>query len=215
VDRSNAVAAFIALVLLASLATMTVAMPPHEGASGLSDGCRRCHVNGTSSTEAGSSLAIEGVPHQYLPGHEYSVRVELERGAGPRPYYDVVHAFQLGVRGGTLAIVNGSFVAIDDAEVGSRGASEATSWTVVWTAPEAGDVHFYAAAVIGDGDGTEEGDVRLEATALSYGPIEEHQDTPGPMEGRLYLVVIAALATVLVIALFVLTHHRPPPRELD
>ena len=207
--------ATLALLLLASLSTLTSAMPPQEGASGLTDGCRRCHVNGTASSETGSSLSIEGVPHQYRPGHRYNVHVELERGVGPRPYYDVLHAFQLGVKGGSLSVANSSFVIIEDDEVGSRGASEATSWTVVWTAPEEGDAHFFASAVIGDGDGTEEGDVRLEAKAISYGPLGEHQDTPGPLEGRLYIVVIAALVTLVVVALFVLTHHRPPPRERD
>jgi hypothetical protein len=156
------------------------------------------------------------VPERYEPGRKYNVHVELDRGVGPRPSYKVLHAFQLGVRGGTLSILNGSFSAIDETEVASRGASAATSWTVVWTAPMYGDVHFFAEAVVANGDGTEEGDVRLEARALSYGPLDvEPTDPPGPLEGRGYLVYLALLASLVVAVLLLMTHHRPPPREFD
>ncbi len=215
-DRRALATATVLLILLASLTTLAAAMPPQEGASGLSDSCQRCHVNGTSSSEAGASLAIEGVPERYEPGKEYRVRVVLDRGRGPVPSFAILHAFQLGVRGGTLQIVNASFVAIDGREVGSRGASEATEWTVVWTAPAEGDAHFFAEAVVADGDGTPEGDVRLEARALSYGPLDVlPSDPPGVFEGRTLLALAAAMLTILVILLLVLTHLRPPPRELD
>jgi len=202
--------------LTATVMVPSTAMPPQEGASGLSDSCQRCHVNGTSSSEAGASLVIEGVPHRYEPGKLYNVHVELDRGVGPRPHYAISHAFQLGVRGGTLQAVNGSFVAIDDGEVASRGASTSTSWTVVWTAPHDGDVHFFAEAVVADGDGTEEGDVRLEARALSYGPLDVPPEEPlGPFEGRAHVVLLAALVSVLVAVMLLFTHRRPPPRERD
>jgi hypothetical protein len=216
VSRPPIAASCLLVLILAAALTPVVAMPPQPGASGLSDSCQRCHVNGTSSSEAGASLAITGVPGSYEPGRMYNVRVELERGTGPRPYYAVAHAFQLGVKGGTLSILNGSFVVIDDAEVGSRGASTATSWTVVWTAPQYGDVHFFAEAVVADGDGTEEGDVRLEARAISYGPLDvPPDDQPGPLEGRGYLLYLALLTVLVVAALLLMTHHRPPPRKMD
>jgi len=195
---------------------MANAMPPQEGASGLTDSCQRCHVNGTTSTEAGASLTIEGVPERYEVGKMYNVHVELDRGVGPRPHYAILHAFQLGVKGGTLEILNGSFVIIDEAEVGSRGASPATSWTVVWTAPHDGDAHFFAQAVVANGDGTEEGDVRLEARALSHGPLDvPPEDPPGPFEGRVQVALAIGLLVVLVVVLLLFTHLRPPPRELD
>ncbi len=204
------------LCLLASLTTLVSAMPPQPGASGLDDSCQRCHVNGTSSTEAGASLSIDGVPERYEPGKKYNVHIELERGVGPRPHYAILHAFQVGVRGGTLNIINGSFVIIDEFEVASRGASAVTSWTVVWTAPHEGDAHFFAEAVVADGDGTEEGDVRLEARALSYGPLDvPPEEEPGPFGGRGELVLLAILISVLVAVLLLFTHLRPPPRELD
>ena len=124
-NRLRAAGLFLALIALAVCPSM--AMPPQPGASGLSDSCQRCHVNGTSSTEAGSSLAIEGVPGSYEPGKMYNVRVELDRGAGPRPHFDILHAFQLGVKGGSLQISNGSFVIIDEAEGASGGAPSDTS----------------------------------------------------------------------------------------
>jgi hypothetical protein len=209
------------MVMVVSLSVATVvmtssAMPPQPGASGLADSCQRCHVNCTSSSEAGASLTFEGVPHRYEPGNLYNVRVVLDRGRGPFPSFDILHAFQLGVKGGTLEAVNASFVTIDESEVGSRGASEATEWTVVWTAPAEGDAHFFAEAVVADGDGTPEGDVRLEARALSYGPLDVlPSDPPGVFEGRAVLALAAAMLTILVILLLVLTHLRPPPRELD
>ncbi|MCK5413839.1 MAG: hypothetical protein KAJ35_00500, partial [Thermoplasmata archaeon] len=107
-------------------------------------------------------------------------------------------------------------VIIDEFEVASRGASAVTSWTVVWTAPHEGDAHFFAEAVVADGDGTEEGDVRLEARALSYGPLDvPPEEEPGPFGGRGELVLLAILISVLVAALLLFTHLRLPPRELD
>ncbi len=215
-SRNHLAAAAILVLLVVATMMPGSAMPPQEGASGLSDSCQRCHVNGTSSSEAGASLAIEGVPHRYDPGSNYNIHIELDRGTGPRPHYEILHAFQLGVRGGTLGILNGSFVIIDDYEVAFRDASAATSWTVVWTAPRYGDVHFFAEAVVADGDGTAEGDVRLEARALSYGPLNvPPDDPPGPLEGRGYLVYLALLASLVVAVLLLMTHHRAPPRKLD
>ncbi|NIS13414.1 MAG: hypothetical protein GWN18_15240 [Thermoplasmata archaeon] len=204
------------MLVMAMAFAPSTAMPPQPGASGLSDSCQRCHVNGTPSSEAGASLSIEDVPHRYDPGRKYNIVVELDRGQGPRPHFDILHAFQLGVDGGTLEILNGSFVIISETEVASRGASTATSWQVVWTAPPEGDAHFFAEAVVADGDGTEEGDVRLEAQALSYGPLDVlPEEPPGPFDGTLYIVVLAILASVVVAAALLLTHHREPPREMD
>jgi hypothetical protein len=156
------------------------------------------------------------VPERYEPGKKYNVHIELDRGVGPRPHYAILHAFQVGVRGGTLDIINGSFVIIDEFEVASRGASAVTSWTVVWTAPHEGDAHFFAEAVVADGDGTEEGDVRLEARALSYGPLDvPSEEEPGPFGGRGEVVLLALLISALVAVLLLFTHLRPPPRELD
>ena len=215
-DRSLPTLALILLLVVAVALPGLSAMPPQPGASGLTEGCRRCHVNATSSGEAGSSITIVGVPERYEPGREYLLTVELERGAGPRPSYAILHAFQLGVTGGTLEVSGVVMVTIDDREVGSQGASNATSWTATWTAPEEGDVHFYVAGVIGDGDGTEEGDVRVEAQRVSYGPLDvPHDDPPGPLEGRLEYVVLAALIVTLVAVILIFTHQRPPPREMD
>ena len=213
-SRPTAVALVFALLVVALGPSM--ALPPQPGASGLSDSCQRCHVNGTSSSAAGASLTIEGVPHTYEPGKKYNVRVELDRGQGPRPHFDILHAFQLGVKGGTLQIANGSFVIIDEAEVASRGTSTATSWQVVWTAPDNGDAYFYAEAVVADADGSADGDVCLEARALSYGPLDVlPEEPPGPLEGRYHLILLAVMVVVIVIAIIMLTHHRPPPRALD
>jgi hypothetical protein len=216
VDRRLLATALVSLIVLASLTMVTSAMPPQPGASGLSDSCQRCHVNGTSSTEAGASMIIEGVPHRYEPGKKYNVHVELDRGVGPRPHYAILHGFQLGVLGGTLTILNSSFVIIDETEIASRGASPATSWTAVWTAPDDGDAHFFAEAVVADGDGTEEGDVRLEARALSYGPLDvPPSEEPGVFWGRGLLVVLVLVLIALVSLILLTTHLRPPPREMD
>jgi hypothetical protein len=216
VDRHRTAALAMTFVLAALALSSATAMPPQPGASGLTDSCQRCHVNGTSSGEAGAFLTLVGVPERYEPGHEYLILVELERGDGPRPHFDILHSFQLGVTAGSLTSANGTLVVIDVREVGSRYATDATLWSVGWTAPLDGDVAFFAEGVVADGDGTEEGDVCLEAWAKSWGPLDvPPEEEVGPYGGRAQFVLLAGLVAVLAGAVLLLTHRKPPLKPED
>ncbi len=194
-------------------------MPPQEGASGLNGSCRSCHTpsedyNGVS---VGASVTIEGVPHQYVPERSYTITVTIERGLGPQPSFEILHAFQLGVTEGTLEVADISTIQISDQEVGSRGASDAESWSVVWTAPlSKGDVAFSAEGVVGNGDGTEEGDVRLSTDVLSFAPLDVHPDESPLPWSNIWIIILSVIGVAGVVGYLIVFTHRPsPPRTSD
>ena len=207
------------MLLLTILSIPALAMPPQEGASGLDGSCRRCHTpsedyNGFS---VGASISIEGVPHQYVPETRYTITVTIDRGLGPQPSFEILHAFQLGVTGGTLVVTNASTVQVSDQEVGSQGASETSTWPVVWTSPQSkDDVAFRAEGVVGNGDGTEEGDVRLSTDVLSFAPLDVHpSESPLPWS-NVWIIVLSVVGVAGVVGyLIVFTHRPPPPRTFD
>ena len=148
----------------------------HIEDSGGGDSCQRCHV-GDSGPAVGASLSITGEPEMYEPGRRYTITVELERGLGPQPHFDVLHAFRLSVTDGALETSDPDLVVDDLGVVGSRVATDRTRWAVVWTAPDSHEeVVFSAEAVMADGDGTEEGDVTMEALARSSAPLDVPPD---------------------------------------
>jgi hypothetical protein len=207
------------LLLAVALSVTAVAMPPQEGASGLDGSCRSCHTpsedyNGIS---VGASITITGVPLQYVPERRYNITVTIDRGLGPQPSYDVLNAFQLGVTGGTLATADSGTVHISNQEVGSWGASEASSWSVIWTAPHSkDDVAFMAEGVVANGDGTEEGDVRLSTDALSYAALDVHPDESPLPWSNIWIIILSVIGVAGVFGyLIVFTHRPPPPRSVD
>lgn len=172
---------------------------------------------GESGTTVGASLVIEGVPEMFVPGHAYNLFVVLDRGAGPPFQQDILHAFQLAASNGELAVVDAATMDLGPLEVGSRGASEATEWRVVWTAPYSrDDVTFWATAVVADGDGTEEGDVTVEAQVLSFAPLDvPHEDPPGPSPWTWIVITAAVVALIAIGYVLAFTHRHPPPPEFD
>ncbi len=194
-------------------------MPPQEGASGLNGSCRSCHTpsEGYNGVSVGASVTIEGIPHQYVPERSYTITVTIDRGLGPQPSFEILHAFQLGVTGGTLEVVNSSTVQVSDREVGSRGASDAESWSVVWTAPRSKeDVAFRVEGVVGNGDGTEEGDVRLSTDGLSFAPLDVHPDESPLPWSNIWIIILSVIGVAGVVGyLIVFSHRPPPPRTLD
>lgn len=189
-------------------------MPPQEGASGLNGSCRSCHTpsedyNGVS---VGASVTIEGIPRQFEPGHKYNITVVIDRGKGPQPSYDILHAFQLGVTDGILEVTDLSTIQVSDQEVGSRGASDAESWSVVWTAPlSKDDVAFRAEGVVGNGDGTEEGDVRLSTDVLSFAPLDVHPDESPLPWSNIWIIILSVIGVAGVVGYLIVFTHRPPP----
>jgi hypothetical protein len=210
--RAGVITTVIILAML--VATVAAAMPPQPGASGIVRSCRSCHTpnddyNGVS---VGASITIEGVPESFVHGRAYTITVVIERGLGPQPSYDILHAFQLGVTNGTLDIANASCIQIGEREVGSQGASEVDRWSVKWTAPTSYDnVAFKAEGVVANGDGTEADDVRLSTTVTSFAPLNVHPDEsldPWPYWWAAILTVIAVTAIAGYVIIFT---HRPPP----
>jgi hypothetical protein len=153
----------------------------------------------------------------YEPRKEYTLLVVLERGSGPQPYLQVLHGFQLGVSDGSLRVVDPGTLALSATEVGSRGTTSATEWTVAWTAPETDpDVEFWAEAIVADGDGSEDGDVYVRAFETSYGPLDvPHEDEPGPWYLREMVVVVAVSALIIGGFAIAFTRLRKPPRLED
>jgi hypothetical protein len=222
--RTRALLSLIALALAASAMAplpgashLAVAQPPQEGTIGVNATCQDCHV-GPSHLETGSSMAIGGVPETFDPGHKYTITVTLVRGRGPQPIWDIVHGFQLHASRGHLDITDtAGMVSRGSLDVASAGAVEATSWTMVWTAPEdEEDVDFFAEAVVGDGDGTADGDVAMEADAHSYGPLSvPPEDEPGPWAGRWPVIAVVGASAILAGYALAFTYRRPPPTEED
>ena len=218
--REGGVITLVALVLVASALALapgtsleSAAMPPQPGASGINGTCQDCHT-GPDHVSTGSSLSIEGVPEMFEPGHAYTLTVVLVRGPGPQPAWDILHAFQLSAGRGHLdATGRADLVSIAANEVASAGAVEATRWSVVWTAPEDDDdVDFFAEAVIGDGDGTAEGDVTMEADGHSYGPLSVGpEDEVGPWAGMWVVIVLGGSVVLFAGYALAFTHRRPPP----
>jgi hypothetical protein len=172
---------------------------------------------GESGTTGGGSLTIDGIPEQFVPRREYTIRVVLERGRGPEPYYGFLHGFQLSVDGGTFRLSDANTSLVTDHEVGSNGAMEATEWSMVWVAPETDeDVDFFAEAVVGDADGTEEGDQYVRAWATSYGPLRvPPEDEDRPWDWTYAVVAIVIVALILTGYALAFTNIREPPRERD
>ncbi len=205
----------LTIIILAMLvATVTTAMPPQPGASGIDGSCRSCHTpnddyNGVS---VGASITIEGIPGTFVHGRKYTITVVIERGLGPQPSFDILHAFQLGVTNGTLAIANASCIQVGEREVGSQGASEVDRWSVKWTAPFSYEnVAFTAEGVVGNGDGTEAGDVRLSTKTISFAPLDVPPDESLDPWPYWWAAILTVVAVTGIVGYVIINTHRPPP----
>ncbi len=204
----------IIIILAMLVATVSTAMPPQPGASGIDGSCRSCHTpnddyNGVS---VGASITIEGIPGTFVPGREYTITVVIERGLGPQPSFDILHAFQLGVTNGTLDIANASCIQVGEREVGSQGASDTDRWSVKWTAPFSYEnVAFTAEGVVGNGDGTEAGDVRLSTTTISFAPLDVPPDESLDPWPYWWAAILTVVAVTGIVGYVIVNTHRPPP----
>jgi len=219
------VPAIVGLALLAattaSLAldggTASAACPLPPGATGANGTCLDCHDDWGSAPRDGG-LRIEGVPERFEAGHSYSLVVVLERGTGPWPFTALAYAFELRVSGGALAPVDIATTASrGPLEVASATVSDVTRWEVVWTAPGGyEDARFYAGAVVGDGDGTDAGDIPYMAWARSWAPLDvPDEEGPGPVPGTA-AILLAVVAAIIVVGYLLAFPRTPPPRpELE
>jgi len=191
-------------------------LPP--GATGDNGTCFDCHQDwGTAPRDGG--LTIEGVPETFEPGHGYDLRISLARGTGPQPFYAFTYAFELRATGGDITPLDPyTTVARGPLEVASRAISNVTEWRLVWTAPATDeDVRFFAGAVVGDGDGTDGGDIPYWAEARAYGPLDvPPEDAPGPVMGMLAALLAIVLVVMVVGYLLAFPREGPaPPRDDD
>jgi hypothetical protein len=148
--------------------------PPAQVSGGFGeDTCSACHFGTAEDNDPSGSLEIGGIPAGYTPGESYLLTVSLKRHGLAAGGFQLTARFQ---DDGTQA---GSLAAGSDAEALRLGiltdrevqyahhllpgiepaGTGANSWTLRWTAPEAGRVVvFHAAAVAADGDESQFGD---------------------------------------------------------
>jgi hypothetical protein len=217
-SNALAVLTLIALMVLATQLTGAEgdACPLPSGHTGAEGHCRDCHTPPDSTPDG--ALTIDGVPETFEPRHKYTITVTIARGSGPWPFYGFGYAFQLNVSGGSLEIVDaGITMANGPREVQSRGVLEVTEWTLVWTAPETDDdVSFFCEAVVGDGDGSQSGDIPYRATGKAYGPLDVSPEDPaGPYEGRWAIIGIVAVAFLVVGYLIIIVKMREPGEAIE
>lgn len=208
-------AAAVSLAIGGGIASAACPLP--VGATGANGTCLDCHDEWGSAPRDGG-LRIEGVPEHFEAGHAYTLVLSLERGTGPQPFWGIGYAFELRVSGGELVPVDVRTTASrGPLEVASTTVSNVTRWEVVWTAPGGyEDARFYAGAVVGDGDGTDAGDIPYMAWGRSWAPLDvPDEEGPGPVPGT--AAVLLAVVTVIIIVGYLLSFpRRPPPRvEMD
>ncbi|MBL7793358.1 MAG: T9SS type A sorting domain-containing protein [Saprospiraceae bacterium] len=124
-----------------------------------------CHSQGSFSPSISVELLDEGNPvTQYEPGESYDLKVTLTAGTGTPPRY----GFQVVALGGAA---NDSIGTFGSAPAGFRrivinnrryvehaSPRPSNTLTVEWTAPDTGEVRFYAAGIAANANGSNNGD---------------------------------------------------------
>lgn len=176
--RRAAVAAVgVALATAAPLAGYRAGLypdaPPPATTGGFGEPtCVSCHFAPTAPDTAGS-LAVEGLPRRYRPGHRYELTVALDRPGMKRAGFQLSARVAEGPDCGTQA---GRFEVFDPvvavtaatsvqyvhqtSEGAMPDAQGRARWTFRWTAPEKPRrVVFHVAANAANGDDSALGDV--------------------------------------------------------
>jgi len=153
----------------ASGPTASVTGAPGEG------NCTGCHV-GEPVNSGGGSVAISGLPTNYLPNHEYPITVTtsqfnavvygfemtaIDKGGAAAGSYilPVQSPMQLQIIDGMVNDIQRFYVEHTANGIGSMQPNF-RSWTFTWKAPatRTGKIGFYAAGNGGNGDGDNTGD---------------------------------------------------------
>ncbi|NUQ26787.1 MAG: T9SS type A sorting domain-containing protein [Saprospiraceae bacterium] len=124
-----------------------------------------CHSQGSFSPSISVELLDEGNPvTQYEPGESYDLKVTVTAGTGTPPRYgfQAVALTGAGNTGaGTFGSAPAGFRTID---INNRTYAEHASprtnntFTIEWTAPDTGEVRFYAAGIAANANGSNNGD---------------------------------------------------------
>lgn len=143
-------------------------MPPpgHTGGFG-EPTCQTCHAE-FPLNEPGGVLRLEGLPRAYHPGREYPLTVVLEVPETIRAGFQLSSRTAAGDQAGTWGLPSPSVSVVDSAGVsyafgtevaGKPESPDRAVWTVHWTAPRSGLVHFHLAANSANGDDSPFGDL--------------------------------------------------------
>jgi hypothetical protein len=159
-----------------------------EAAEGL---CVQCHNSFPLNPDSIGSIAVEGVPPNYQPGHSYTltVRVSHTDAAALRWGFQMTAvAMKDGAGAGefiatdaattqVLAAMSGSRSYIEHAYNGTAiGQAGGNAWTFEWKAPatDVGRIGFFAAGNVANADGSNQGD-----RVYSHSPLPIAETQPG------------------------------------
>lgn len=139
--------------------------PGHTGGFG-EPTCAVCHL-GSDLNEPGSTLEIDGLDGQYVPGRSYRVTIRLLSfdmdAAGFQGAFRWVEGDRAGTSAGRVralddrvAVVEGGLARVpyvQHTQAGAPADGERAVWTFEWTAPrETGPIELHLAANSGNGD---------------------------------------------------------------
>ena len=146
--------------------------PPasYSGAPGETN-CTECHFSFPVNSGTGS-VQITGIPHDYIPSHQYQVTVKTSQQNAVYWGFEMTSIDRLGQRAGTFSfpVITTPVMQIETGIVGgnsrdyieqtgdglyTNGVFDFNSWTFTWTAPaqRIGQIGFYAAGNGADGTG--------------------------------------------------------------
>lgn len=162
-------------------------------------GCT-CHGQQPSP---GVTATIDGLPQASNPGAEYALTVTVSGG----PHNG--GGFDLAVDRGTLRGDDANAQTFNDREVG-HDSPDATTWRVLWTAPDSGTATFHLAANSVNLDGDDTGDAWAFATyqVPSAGGGETAAAAPQTAGELLWLPAFAAVGALAFAA--AVGYLRPP-----
>jgi hypothetical protein len=161
----------------------------HTNAPG-EDNCTACHTSYAVNSGDGS-VAITGVPHEYLPGQQYQITVKTSQDFAVDYGFQITAVDSNGHPAGNFGVPDDpmpkmqTIVGLVGSDVRqyvehtvdglfTNGVFGSNSWTFTWTAPSSriGRIGFHAAGNAADGSGDPLGDYIYTTSALSFdGPL--------------------------------------------
>lgn len=172
------VAAVLALGALSAQALAFSGGPPDRRTNAPGEGnCTACHATFPLNSGAGS-LAVSGVPAAYTPGADYDVTITLADPDAQRwgfeftvlgPDTNSTRTLALVDAGVQLSTTFGRTYAKHTSAGTHPGTTGSQSWTVRWTAPDAGAgaATLYVAGNAANGNLSNTGD-RIYATSVTW-----------------------------------------------
>lgn len=140
----------------------TAAPAGHSGSPADGKNCTACHFG---TAEAKTNIITSDIPGTgYVPGNTYTITVTLNNAGTSRFGFQLSPQNNAGTMLGTWGanttetqVISGKWATH---KLASTSGTDTKTWTLQWTAPSAGtgDVTFYGAFNIANGDNTTSGD---------------------------------------------------------